>query len=427
MSSYLVLARKYRPQNFNELVGQEVLVTTLTNAIKNNRLHHAYVLHGIRGVGKTTTARIIAKTINCLDDEMRLQGLACGVCKNCVAIANSHHQDVFEFDAASRTGVNDVREIIDSIAYAPVEARFKVYIIDEFHMMSDSAFNALLKTLEEPPPSVKFIFATTEINKVLPTILSRCQRFDLRRLDEIEIANHLKNILAKENFFAEEQAINLIAKYSEGSVRDSLSLMDQALASNNHDKTLSLAIVENMLGLSDRFRVIELLENLFAGDIKKSQKTFLEIYQNTSDILQLTRDILELIHKISLIKLLDDYQLDSYSKNQFDNLKKMADSLELSNLLRVWQLITKSIRDINSTGSAKIFFEMLIIRICHLVTLPDLKNVLLNIHENSNNNFIKENISNNQNNLINPDNQNIDQNSELVLQILKSFEGSKLI
>ena len=427
MSSYLVLARKYRPQNFNELVGQEVLVTTLTNAIKNNRLHHAYVLHGIRGVGKTTTARIIAKTINCLDDEMRLQGLACGVCKNCVAIANSHHQDVFEFDAASRTGVNDVREIIDSIAYAPVEARFKVYIIDEFHMMSDSAFNALLKTLEEPPPSVKFIFATTEINKVLPTILSRCQRFDLRRLDEIEIANHLKNILAKENFFAEEQAINLIAKYSEGSVRDSLSLMDQALASNNHDKTLSLAIVENMLGLSDRFRVIELLENLFAGDIKKSQKTFLEIYQNTSDILQLTRDILELIHKISLIKLLDDYQLDSYSKNQFDNLKKMADSLELSNLLRVWQLITKSIRDINSTGSAKIFFEMLIIRICHLVTLPDLKNVLLNIHENTNNNFIKENNSNNQNNLINPDNQNIDQNSELVLQILKSFEGSKLI
>jgi DNA polymerase-3 subunit gamma/tau len=427
MSSYLVLARKYRPQNFNELVGQEVLVTTLTNAIKNNRLHHAYVLHGIRGVGKTTTARIIAKTINCLDDEMRLQGLACGVCKNCVAIANSHHQDVFEFDAASRTGVNDVREIIDSIAYAPVEARFKVYIIDEFHMMSDSAFNALLKTLEEPPPSVKFIFATTEINKVLPTILSRCQRFDLRRLDEIEIANHLKNILAKENFFAEEQAINLIAKYSEGSVRDSLSLMDQALASNNHDKTLSLAIVENMLGLSDRFRVIELLENLFAGDIKKSQKTFLEIYQNTSDILQLTRDILELIHKISLIKLLDDYQLDSYSKNQFDNLKKMADSLELSNLLRVWQLITKSIRDINSTGSAKIFFEMLIIRICHLATLPDLKNVLLNIHENTNNNFIKENISNNQNNLINPDNQNIDQNSELVLQILKSFEGSKLI
>jgi len=427
MSSYLVLARKYRPQNFNELVGQEVLVTTLTNAIKNNRLHHAYVLHGIRGVGKTTTARIIAKTINCLDDEQRFQGLACGVCKNCVAIANSHHQDVFEFDAASRTGVNDVREIIESIAYAPVEARFKVYIIDEFHMMSDSAFNALLKTLEEPPPSVKFIFATTEINKVLPTILSRCQRFDLRRLDEIEIANHLKNILAKEDFFAEEQAINLIAKYSEGSVRDSLSLMDQALASNNHDKTLSLAIVENMLGLSDRFRVIELLENLFAGDIKKSQKKFLEIYQNTSDILQLTRDILELIHKISLIKLLDDYQLDSYSKNQFDNLKKMADNLDLSNLLRVWQLITKSIRDINSSGSAKIFFEMLIIRICHLATLPDLKNVLLNIHENSNNNFIKENLSNNQNNLINSDNQNIDQNSELVLQILKSFEGSKLI
>jgi len=427
MSSYLVLARKYRPQNFNELVGQEVLVTTLTNAIKNNRLHHAYVLHGIRGVGKTTTARIIAKTINCLDDEKRSQGLACGVCKNCVAIANSHHQDVFEFDAASRTGVNDVREIIESIAYAPVEARFKVYIIDEFHMMSDSAFNALLKTLEEPPASVKFIFATTEIRQVPPTILSRCQRFDLRRLDEAEITAHLKDILAKENFVADEQAINLIAKYSEGSVRDSLSLMDQALASNNHNKLLNLAIVENMLGLSDRFKVIELLENLFIGDIKKSQQIFLEIYQNTSDISQLIKDILELIHKISLIKLLDDYQLDSYSKNQFVQLKKMADNLELSSLLRVWQLITKSIRDINFSGSAKIFFEMLIIRICHLASIPDLKNVLLNFNENSNNSINLDKVHENSSKDFDNFSNNNNQNSELILQILKSFEGSKII
>jgi DNA polymerase-3 subunit gamma/tau len=426
MSSYLVLARKYRPQNFNELVGQEVLVTTLTNAIKNNRLHHAYILHGIRGVGKTTTARIIAKTINCLDDEMRFNGQACGVCKNCIAITNSHHQDVFEIDAASRTGVGDVREILESVAYSPVEARYKIYIIDEFHMMSDSAFNALLKTLEEPPPAVKFIFATTEIRQVPATILSRCQRFDLRRLDESEIADHLKNILAKENFIADEQAINLIAKSSEGSVRDSLSLMDQALSSNNHNKILSLATVEQMLGLSDRFKIIELLEKLFAGDIKNSQKIFLEIYQNTSDISQLTKDLLELIHKISLIKILDNYQLDSYSKNQYNQLKKMADNLELSNLLRVWQLITKSIRDINSSGSAKIFFEMLIIRICHLVALPDLKNVLLNIHQDSQSNNITDNTTEPDN--VKPDlTKNLDENSDLVLEILKNFEGAKLI
>jgi DNA polymerase-3 subunit gamma/tau len=426
MSSYLVLARKYRPQNFNELVGQEVLVTTLTNAIKNNRLHHAYILHGIRGVGKTTTARIIAKTINCLDEQMRLSGQACGVCKNCIAITNSHHQDVFEIDAASRTGVGDVREILESVAYSPVEARYKIYIIDEFHMMSDSAFNALLKTLEEPPPAVKFIFATTEIRQVPATILSRCQRFDLRRLDESEIADHLKNILAKEDFVADEQAINLIAKSSEGSVRDSLSLMDQALSSNNHNKILKVDTVEQMLGLSDRFKIIELLEKLFAGDIKNSQKLFLEIYQNTSDISQLIKDLLELIHKISLIKILDNYQLDSYSKNQYNQLKKMADNLELSSLLRVWQLITKSIRDINSSGSAKIFFEMLIIRICHLATLPDLKNVLLNIHQDSQSNNIIDNASDLDN--TKPDlTKNIHENSDLVLEILKNFEGAKLI
>lgn len=294
-------------------------------------------------------------------------------------------------------------------------------------MMSDSAFNALLKTLEEPPASVKFIFATTEIRQVPPTILSRCQRFDLRRLDEAEITAHLKDILAKENFVADEQAINLIAKYSEGSVRDSLSLMDQALASNNHNKLLNLAIVENMLGLSDRFKVIELLENLFIGDIKKSQQIFLEIYQNTSDISQLIKDILELIHKISLIKLLDDYQLDSYSKNQFVQLKKMADNLELSSLLRVWQLITKSIRDINFSGSAKIFFEMLIIRICHLASIPDLKNVLLNFNENSNNSINLDKVNENSSKDFDNFSNNNNQNSELILQILKSFEGSKII
>lgn len=408
--SYLVLARKYRPQNFSELVGQEVLVRTLSNAIKNNRLHHAYMLHGIRGVGKTTTARIIAKTLNCLDDSLRNAGKACGICKNCLAISTSHHQDVYEIDAASRTGVDGIREIIDSIAYAPVMARYKIYIIDEVHMLSDQAFNALLKTLEEPPAHVKFIFATTEIRKVPQTILSRCQRFDLRRLDEKEILLHLKSILQKENFEAEEQALNLIAKASEGSVRDSLSMLDQALASNNHEKILSTEIVERMFGLSDRFKIIELLSNLLKGDFVESQKIFSELYSKTSDILQIANDLLEIIHKVTSIKLLKDYEISTYSQMQLSKIKEIANNVELNSLIRIWQLTSKTIFDINYASSPKIIFEMMLVRICYLIAIPDLKKVLIDIHNDKN---PKENISS-------------EADDDIVKEILKSFEGSKL-
>ncbi|NCA28294.1 MAG: DNA polymerase III subunit gamma/tau [Proteobacteria bacterium] len=430
MSSYLVLARKYRPQNFNELVGQEVLVKTLTNAIKNNRLHHAYILHGIRGVGKTTTARIIAKTLNCLNDEMRLNGEACGTCKNCVAISNSHHQDVFEIDAASRTGVGDVREIIDSVAYAPVEARYKIYIIDEFHMMSDSAFNALLKTLEEPPVNVKFIFATTEIREVPQTILSRCQRFNLRRLDESEIIDHLKNILTKEGFEAEEQALNLIAKSSEGSVRDALSILDQALANNNHQNFLASMVIEQMLGLSDRFAIIELLENLVKGDVKMAHKNFADIFQNSSDVEQVSKDLLELIHKILSIKLINEYQIDAFSKSQFDKLKNIAENTDISDLIRIWQLISKSMPDISNSSSSKMYFEMLIIRICHLIALPDLKQVLININQEKlsiSSAINSQNIETNSQEFHKTSDLKIEDNSELIAQILKNFEGSRIV
>ena len=256
--NYVVLARKYRPQNFNELLGQDALVQTLTNAIKNNRLHHAYILTGIRGVGKTTTARIIAKALNCTgkDGHGGPTTNPCGICENCRAIAESRHIDVLELDAASRTGVDDMREILDGVRYKPTNGRYKIYIIDEVHMLSKSAFNALLKTLEEPPSHVIFIFATTEIRKVPVTVLSRCQRFDLQRLTIDTLVNHFKNIIAKEGLSAEDEALHLIAKAADGSCRDGLSLLDQAISLGGG--AVKTDIVKNMIGLADRTQTIDL-------------------------------------------------------------------------------------------------------------------------------------------------------------------------
>jgi DNA polymerase-3 subunit gamma/tau len=415
MSSYLVLARKYRPQNFDELVGQEVLVTTLSNAITNNRLHHAYILTGIRGVGKTTTARIIAKTLNCLNIDAVKNAKACDICDNCKMIAASKHQDVIEIDAASRTGVDDIREIIDSVAYAPVMAKYKIYIIDEVHMLSNSAFNALLKTLEEPPAHVKFIFATTEIRKVPITILSRCQRFDLRRLDEKEIEIHLENILQKENFEAEKQALELIAKMSEGSVRDSLSLLDQALASNNHKKFLSAQLVEKMLGLTDKIKTIELFESLLQGDFSSALKNFFEFYSHSSDVLQLLHDLLEITHKITSVKLVQDYKLEGYSKSQHEKIAAIATKISLNSLTRIWQMFSKGISEINFSSSPKMAFEMLMVRICHMIALPNLQQVLLSVNEAQNPVAQKSGETNDL------------KSDDLVNEILRNFEGAKLI
>jgi DNA polymerase III subunit gamma/tau len=411
MSSYLVLARKYRPQNFSELVGQEVLVTTLSNAIKNDRLHHAYILTGIRGVGKTTTARIIAKTINCLDESFAKKAEACGVCDNCKIITASKHQDVIEIDAASRTGVDDIREIIDSIAYAPVMAKYKIYIIDEVHMLSNSAFNALLKTLEEPPAHVKFIFATTEIKKVPITILSRCQRFDLRRLDEKEIENHLGNILKKENIESEDRALELIAKISEGSVRDSLSLLDQALANNNHEKFLSASLVEKMLGITDRSKIIELFENLLKGDFSSASKSFSDFYSFSSDVSQLVADLMETTHKVTSAKLISGFKIDGYSESQRQKIQNIAEKIPLNSLTRIWQMLLKGNSEINFSSSPKMAFEMLMVRICHLVALPNLENILLSGNE------IKNNVVQ----------QAVEINDEIVNEILRNFEGAKII
>jgi DNA polymerase-3 subunit gamma/tau len=440
-SSYLALARKYRPNNFAELIGQETLVTTLSNAINKQRLHHAYILTGIRGVGKTTTARIIAKSFNCLgvsdhssadnDSDSLKTRIACGVCDNCRLIAASRHQDVIEIDAASKTGVDDIREIIDSIAYRPVMARHKIYIIDEVHMLSNSAFNALLKTLEEPPSHVKFIFATTEIKKVPITILSRCQRFDLRRLDEKEIADHLKNILAKEGFEADEVALILIAKMSEGSVRDALSILDQALSINNYQQFLSLETVEKMLLVNDKNKLIELFIAILKGDFALGIAKFEEFYNYSSDVTCLIQDLMVINHKITAAKLIKDYSLYEYSAWQKSKILELSKQISLAALTRIWQMLLKGLNEIHNSNCPKIIFEMLLARICYLQDLPDLKAIIENNNTDQISKIIAPKI--NQNTDSSELNQKKDgqrkdlADDELVNEILRNFSGSKLV
>ena len=279
-NQYVILARKYRPQTFDDLLGQDALVQTLTNAIKNNRLHHAYILTGIRGVGKTSTARIIAKALNCTgpDGKGGPTTHPCGVCENCKAITAGRHIDVMELDAASRTGVDDIREILDGVRYKPTNARYKIYIIDEVHMLSKNAFNALLKTLEEPPSHVMFIFATTEIRKVPVTILSRCQRFDLQRLKIEELMKMFHKIITNEGLQAEEEALQLLAKAADGSARDATSLLDQAISLGMGN--VKTDVVKNMIGLADRTQTFELFENLVNGKTDKVIELLQNQYRN---------------------------------------------------------------------------------------------------------------------------------------------------
>ena len=378
-----VLARKYRPQVFSDLIGQEALVRTITNAIANNRLAHAYMLTGIRGVGKTSSARIIAKGLNCIgpDGKGGMTPNPCGQCQHCRDIANDSHIDVIEIDAASNTGVDNVREIIEGAKYNPVSARFKIYIIDEVHMLSKPAFNALLKTLEEPPERVKFILATTEIRKVPITILSRCQRFDLKRLDTDILAQHFEKIAVAENVTFEPEALKLLARAGDGSVRDSLSLMDQAMT--QLDNNLTATGVRQMLGLADRTILFDLYEHIMSGDVQGALTTLDAQYESGADPFEITQDLIDLTYWLTRVKVVPDTANDlAVPESERTRGKDLSQKLSMTALTAAWQMLMKGLTEIRMADSPIKSLEMLVIRLAYLSDMPTPAQILDDIKKN---------------------------------------------
>src|SRR5690349_22243465 len=369
---YRLLARKYRPTEFTTLVGQEAMVRTLRNAIATGRIAHAFMLTGVRGVGKTTTARIIARALNCVGADGKGGPTVdpCGVCENCKSITEDRDVDVIEMDAASRTGVDDVRELIEGVRYRPVSARYKVYIIDEVHMLSEKAFNALLKTLEEPPPHVKFVFATTEIRKVPVTVLSRCQRFDLRRIDSAELAAYLASLADKEKVKIEESALALIARAAEGSARDSLSLLDQAIA-HGEGELITADTVRQMLGLADRGRVLDIFEKLMAGKISEALTDLGALYDAGADPLAVMQDLLETTHFLTRVKVAPAAQgfFDGGS-GEAKRAAELAAKLSVPSLTRAWQILLKGLFEVRDATRPISACEMALIRLAYAAELP---------------------------------------------------------
>ncbi len=374
---YRVLARKYRPQIFADLIGQEALTQTISNAIAQNKLANAYILTGIRGIGKTTSARIIARGLNCIgpDGNGSMTPNPCGVCQHCRDIAADCHVDVIEIDAASNTGVDNIREIIEASKYAPLSARYKLYIIDEVHMLSKSAFNALLKILEEPPEHLKFIFATTEIRKVPITILSRCQRFDLKRIDIDTLFAHLKKISDLEGITYEEEALKMIAKSADGSVRDSLSLLDQAIVYANGNITVKL--VSDMIGHSDKTVLFDIYQSLMKGEIKPVLSKVQSLYDLGTEPKTLADDLLDLTHTLTLLKIDSDLSSSSfYNNSEITTLKKLSADLSMPTLSMVWQMLLKGISEIRSSSYPYKTFQMMLIRISYLSELPAISELI---------------------------------------------------
>ncbi len=379
-----ILSLKYRPQNFKELIGQDIMVETISNAIKLNKLPNAYLLNGIRGVGKTTTARLIARALNCNKDFFQEKNCNC---EHCEGISNSRHLDVIEMDAASKTGIDDVRELIESSKYNPTSAKYKIIILDEVHMLSKQAFNGLLKTLEEPPPHLKFIFATTEVKKIPVTIISRCQRFDLNRVTIKNLVDNLKKVSKNENGKITENGLILIAKASEGSVRDSLSLLDRALVSQNIEgKVIDEVFVRKMLGIADRSKILSLLNLIFQGDHKKSVNLLREMVDQGLQSNNFLNDLLEIIYFIQQQKSLGNLDSDlSISESEKEVINKISNDINMTTLVVFWQFILKTMDELSVVSNPIISLEMLIARLIHLKDMPSYENLIDTFDKNSSN------------------------------------------
>ena len=374
-----ILALKYRPQEFKDLIGQEVMAQTITNAIKLGKTPNAYLLTGIRGVGKTTTARLIAKSLNCQkNNDPKISCSSEKFCPTCQEIINSNHIDILEMDAASKTGIDDIRELIENSRYSPTSAKFKIFIIDEVHMLSKQAFNGLLKTLEEPPPSLKFILATTEVRKIPVTILSRCQRFDLKRVSIEQLCEHLNKIAVKEKGKISEDAIKLIAKTSEGSVRDSISLLDRALISQsiNEKKQIEEPDVRMMLGLADKSKVITLFKEVLSGDEKNALEILNELINDGLDAKNFLNDILEVLYLFSRRISLGPIEKDmSISEAEVQMVDQYSKTIDMQDIGLFWQLTIKTIDDLRIIGNENLTLEMYVMQLVHLKSLDTNKQI----------------------------------------------------
>ena len=411
-----VLALKYRPQIFEDLIGQDVIAETISNSIKINKVPNAYLFTGIRGVGKTTIARIVAKSLNCLKEIDKPCNGKVEACENCKAISNSNHIDVLEMDAASKTGVDDVRDLIEFSRYGPTSAKYKIFIIDEVHMLSKQAFNALLKTLEEPPEYLKFIFATTEIKKIPITVISRCQRFDLPRVKSLELFNFIKKITEKEKGKASDDALKLIVKISEGSVRDALSLLDRALVSQEQGVELDLKTTQKIFGYFDKSNLIELFRYIFEGNEKQTLKIYRSIYDQGVSPKIFLNDFLELLYYFKNILFLKvDGTNFSLNDEEFNNIKKISKDISNETLLLFWQFTIKTLEEIDIVSNQNLSIEMFLIRLIYLKEISNLTDLISeseNITEVIKNQTIEKNLPNNQNlknDLLNVKNKTIGQ------------------
>ena len=418
---YRVLARRYRPRTFKDLIGQDSMVRILSNSFELNRVAHAFLFTGVRGVGKTTAARIVSKGLNCIKNEMPTIS-PCGECESCIAARNDRHVDIVEIDAASHTGVDDMRELTEGVRYKPSVGRYRIYIIDEVHMLSTAAFNALLKTLEEPPEHAKFIFCTTEIRKIPVTVLSRCQKFDLRRVSNIELSNHLKNIAKNEKVLIDEGSLNLIVRSSDGSVRDALSLLDQAISLSNND--IKEESVKIMLGLSDKSKVWDLFDSLMEGNSLKVINNFQMLLNDGSDPILLIEELMAVCHSVTRAIAVPSLDLSqNISEFEVKRALESAKNLNIPSVTKCWQLLLKGYSEIQSTYSVKEATEMILLRITYAANLPDLK-ILIEQSKQKKKNNLKEK---SQNPIVNSDSLDTisENNFETYEQLLDFIKNKK--